>query len=194
MKRIVLLISFTVVTVAAMAQWAVNVNYNLWAPTGKYNSDLKLGLVGGNVKAKYTFDEHLVGTIGAGYALISYENVLIDRVERPAEGYSDNAALQIIPITVGGDVYFNTKKVRPYFDMDFGIALVQAQGDNMPDTEMKINPLLSPGFGVDYELADDLILNGVLKYNMIMYEFDNRTEYTEAFTSVALHLGLTYKF
>jgi long-subunit fatty acid transport protein len=194
MKRIVLLLSFTVVTLAAMAQWTVNVNYSLWAPISEYNSDLELGFMGGNVKMGYIFDDHITGTFGVGYMKMGYENVRVDRVERPSEGFSDNAALQIIPITVGGNLYFTTNKVRPYFDMDFGVALVQATGDNMPDTEMKVNPFVSPGFGIEYELADDLKLNGVLKYNTIVYQFDNRDEYYETFNAVGVNLGLTYKF
>lgn len=194
MKRIVLLLSFTVVTVAAMAQWAVNVNYSLWAPIGQYNSDLKLGFTGGNAKLRYLFSDHITGTIGVGYMKMAYENVRIDRVERPAEGFSDNAALQIIPVTVGGNLYFTTNKVRPYFDMDFGVALAQASGDNMPDTKMKVNPFVAPGFGIEYELTDELTFNGVLKYNTLIYEFDNRSEYLETFSAVGLNVGLSYKF
>ena len=194
MKRIVLLISFTVVTVAAMAQWAVNVNYNLWVPTGKYNSDLKLGFAGANLEGRYYFDDHLAGTFGVGYARFNYETVRINRVERPASGYSSNAALQIIPVTLGANVYFSKTKVKPYLDMDFGVALVQTSGDNMPNTNMKVNPFISPGFGIEYELSDDLMFNAVVKQHVLIYKFDNRSEYLEAFTAVGINVGITKKF
>ncbi|MES2778789.1 MAG: outer membrane beta-barrel protein [Bacteroidota bacterium] len=194
MKRFLLIAGLLICAKASMAQWAMNVNYSLWVPTGKYNSDLKLGYTGANVEFKYIFDDHLVGSFGAGYTLMNYETVRIDRVERPAKGYSDNAALQIIPITVGADVYFSTGKIRPYLDLDFGVALVKATGDNMPETDMAVNGYLSPGFGIEYELSDGLKLNGVLKQHTIIYQYDDRAKYLETFTAVGLNLGITYKF
>ncbi|MES2560805.1 MAG: outer membrane beta-barrel protein [Bacteroidota bacterium] len=194
MKRLLLLVTLSMFSGVLMAQWAVNVNYNLWMPTGKYNSELKMGFLGANVEAKYIFDDHLAGSIGVGYALLNYETVRIDRVERPAEGYSDNAALQIIPITIGADVYFSTAKVRPYLDLDFGVAMVKTTGDNLPETDMTANTFLSPGFGIEYELSDGLKLNGVLKQQVLIYKYDDRAKYLETFTAVGINLGVTYKF
>jgi hypothetical protein len=194
MKRILLLISFTAITGAAMAQWAVNANYNLWIPTDKYNSDLKLGVIGANVEAKYYFDDHLAGTISAGYALLSYDKVLVDRVEKPAADVSSNAKLQIIPVTIGANVYFTKDKVKPYFDMDFGAAMVQVSGDGLPKTDMKVNAFISPGFGIEYEFANDLMFNASLKKHVLIYDYDNRTEFYETFTAIGLNLGVTYRF
>ncbi len=52
MKRLLLLVTLSMFSGVLMAQWAVNVNYNLWMPTGKYNSELKMGFLGANVEAK----------------------------------------------------------------------------------------------------------------------------------------------
>lgn len=194
MKRILLFVTLSMFSGMLMAQWAVNVNYNLWMPTGKYNSELKTGFIGANVEAKYIFDDHLAGSFGVGYALLNYETVRIDRVERPAEGYSDNAALQIIPITLGADVYFTTAKVRPYLDLDFGMALVKATGDNLPEKDMDVNGYFSPGFGIEYEVSDGLKLNGVLKQQTLIYQYDDRAKYMETFTAIGINLGITYKF
>jgi opacity protein-like surface antigen len=194
MKRILLLASFTVVAFTSMAQWAFQAQYNLWIPTGTYNSELKVGALGANVEAKYAFSEYLNGTIGLGYALLPYKTVRVDRVEQPAESVSDKAALQLIPITLGGEIFFNQDKIRPYLDIDLGVALVQAKGDGMPDTEMKINPFLSPGIGIEYELSDGIKLNGVVKQNVVFYNFDNRDQYLDAFTAVGINLGFSYKF
>lgn len=195
MKRLLLLSSFTIIAFTSMAQWAVQAQYNLWIPTNQYNSDLKVGPMGASVEAKYSFSEYLNGTIGVGYALMPYENVRIDRVKKPAEEVSDKAALQLIPITLGGDLFFNQDKIRPYLDMDFGIALAKAKGDGMPESDdMDINPFLSPGIGVEYELSDGLKLNGVVKQNVLIYTFDDRERYVEAFTAVGINLGITYKF
>jgi opacity protein-like surface antigen len=196
MKRILLLLSFTAFSCVAMAQWAANVNYNLWVPTGKYNSDLKLGYAGANIEFKYIFDEYLTGTFGAGYALLDYKNVLINRVEVPAEGNSDKAKLQIIPVTIGAEIYFSKDKLRPYLDIDFGVALVQASGDNFTDerTKMKTNPFLSPGLGIAYEISDNLTFNGAVKQHVLLYTFDERPEYREAFTAVGINAGLTFRF
>lgn len=194
MKRFLLLVTLSMFSGALMAQWAANVSYSLWVPTGKYQSDLKMGFVGANVEAKYIFDDHLVGTFGVGYTLMNYETVRVDRVERPAEGYSDNAALQIIPITLGAEVYFTTAKIRPYLDLDFGAALVTASGDNLPETDLAVNPYLSPGFGIEYQLSDGLKLNAVLKQHTLFYEYDNRAKFQGTFTAVGLNLGFMYKF
>lgn len=177
-----------------MAQWAFQAQYNLWIPTSEYNSDLKTGFIGAGLEAKYAFSEYLSGTVGVGYALLPYETVRVDRVEMPAEDVSDAATLQLIPITVGGDLYFNQDKIRPYLDMDFGVALAQSKGDGMPDTDMHINPFLAPGFGVEYELSDGLKVNGVVKQNVVIYNFDDRDRYTQAFTAVGINLGVVYKF
>jgi opacity protein-like surface antigen len=194
MKRILLLASFLITSYVSMAQWAFQAQYNLWIPTNEYNSDLKVGYLGAGLEAQYTFSEYLTGTIGFGYALMAYENVRVDRVKKTAEDVSADAALQIMPITVGGNVYFNEDKLRPFLDMDFGIALVQAKGDGMPDTKMKTNPFLAPGLGLEYELSDGLKLNGVIKQNVVIYNFDNRDNYTQAFTAVGINLGVSYKF
>jgi hypothetical protein len=194
MKRILLLSTFIVVSFASMAQWSFQAQYNFWIPTNGYNSDLKMGFLGAGLEAKYSFSDYLTGTIGVGYASIGYDKVLVDRVQKPAADVSDKAALQIIPITLGGNVYFNQDKFRPFLDMDFGVALVQAKGDGMPDTEMKKNPFLSPGIGVEYELMDGLNINAVLKQNIILYNFDNRFKYIEVFTAVGVNVGLSYKF
>lgn len=194
MKRILLLAAFLISTYVSMAQWAFQASYNLWIPTNEYNSDLKLSYLGAGLEAQYSFSEYLTGTIGLGYSLMAYENVRVDRVKKDAAAVSDNAALQIIPITLGGNVYFNEDKLRPFLDMDFGMALVQAKGDGMPDTEMKTNPFLSPGIGVEYELSDGLKLNGVVKQNVVIYNFDNRDGYNQAFTAVGINLGVSYKF
>jgi hypothetical protein len=194
MKRLLLLSSFVIIGFTSMAQWAFQAQYNLWIPTDNYNSELKIGYLGAGVEAKYLFSEYLSGTIGAGFARIGYDKVRIDRVQQPAENVSDNAALQIIPVTVGADIYFNESKFRPYLDMDFGMALVQAIGDGMPDTEMKFNPFLSPGFGVEYELSDGLKLNAVAKQQVIIYNFDNRSNYNNVFTAVGINLGFSYRF
>ncbi len=194
MKRLILLIVLSATASVSMAQWVLQAQYNIWLPTGKYNSDLKPGFLGAGVEAKYIFDDHLVGTIGGAYTLLNYETVRVNRVEQDAATVSENATLQIIPITVGAEVYFNTAKFRPYLDMDFGVALVQSAGDNLPEKDMAINPFLSPGFGMEYALSDDLKLNCALKYNMLIYNYDDRPEYTETFTAVGINLGATYKF
>jgi opacity protein-like surface antigen len=194
MKRILLLATFSMFSGILMAQWAFNVNYNLWMPTSRYNSDLKTGFIGANVKVNYIFDDHLVGKIGVGYALLNYETLLVDRVLHPAEHYSNNAALQIIPVTLGADVYFTTAKLRPYLDLDFGVALCKVTGDNLPETNMKTNPYLSPGFGMEYELSDGLKLNGVIKQQTIFYTYDDRKAFNETFTAIGINLGVTYKF
>jgi hypothetical protein len=59
---------------------------------------------------------------------------------------------------------------------------------------MNINPFLSPGLGVEYELSDGFKLNGVVKQNVIMYNFDNRPHYTEAFTAIGFNLGFSLNF
>lgn len=194
MKRIVLLISCSFITTLAMAQWAVQAQYNLWIPTSKYTSDLKLGVIGVGLEAQYIFDDVVTATIGTGYALIPYKTVKVDRVEVPAEDVSDAAALQIIPITVGANVYFNKNKVRPYLDMDFGVALVQAVGEGMPNTDMNVNTFISPGFGIEYELSDELKFQGVVKQQVLIYNFDNRVNFLQAFTAVGINLGVSYKF
>lgn len=194
MKRILLFVTLCMFSGMLMAQWALNVNYSFWQPTGKYNSEVNTGFIGANIEAQYIFDDHLAGTFGVGYNRFSYETVRIDRVERPAEGYSDNAALQIIPITLGANVYFTTSKVRPYLDLDFGLALAKTTGDNLPETDMAVNGYLSPGFGIEYELSDDLKLNGVLKQHTVVYQYDDRAKYMETFTGMGLNLGVTYKF
>jgi outer membrane protein W len=194
MKRLILLIVLSVTASVSMAQWVFQAQYNMWLPTGKYNSELKPGFLGAGVEAKYIFDDHLVGTVGGAYTLLNYETVRIDRVEQDAATYSENATLQIIPITLGAEVYFNTAKVRPYLDMDFGIALVQSKGDNLPETDMVINPFISPGLGIEYSLSDDLKLNGVVKQHVLIYNYDGRPEYNETFTAIGINLGVTYKF
>jgi opacity protein-like surface antigen len=194
MKRILLLVAFLITTYVSMAQWSFQAQYNLWIPTSEYNSELKVGVLGAGVEARYEFSEYLSGTIGVGYALLPYKNVRVDRVKKPAEQVSDKAALQLIPITIGGNVYFNQDKFRPYLDLDFGVAMVQAKGDGMPDTEMKTNPFVSPGIGVEYELSDGLKVNGVVKQNVVIYNFDNREGFTSAFTAVGINLGISYKF
>jgi opacity protein-like surface antigen len=194
MKRILLLASFIVVAFSSMAQWAFQAQYNLWIPTNGYNSDLKLGYLGVGVEAKYKFTDYVTATIGGGYAMIGYDKVRVDRVQKPAKDVSDKAALQIIPITLGGNVFFNKDKFRPYLDMDFGIALVQAKGDGMPDTEMKTNPFLSPGLGLEYEISDGFMLNAAVKENIILYNFDNRPHYKETFTSIGVNIGFSFRF
>jgi hypothetical protein len=194
MKRILLFVALSMFSGMLMAQWAMNVNYNLWIPTGQYNSNLKLGYLGANVEAKYIFDDHLVGSFGVGYARMNYETVRVDGVERDAKGYSDNAALQIIPITVGADVYFSTAKLRPYLDLDFGVAMVKRTGDNLPEKSMTANPYLSPGFGMEYQLSDGLKLNGVIKQQTLVYKYDDRAKFLETFTAIGINLGFTYKF
>lgn len=193
-KRFLLLVTLSMFSGLLMAQWAVNVNYNLWMPTGKYNSDLKAGFIGTSLEAKYIFDDNLVGSIGVGYALFNYETVLIDKVEHPVEHYSGSAGLQVIPVTLGADVYFSTAKLRPYLDLDFGAALVKTTGDILPKSDMKINPYLAPGLGLEYELSNGLKLNGVLKQQTLVYTFDDRAAYHETFTTIGLNLGVTYKF
>ena len=194
MKRLFLVASFSILSTVAMAQWSVQAQYNLWIPTGNYNSELKIGYIGVGVEAKYSLDDYINGTIGAGYANIGYKTVLVDRVQKPVEDISSGGSLQIIPITIGADVYFNKDKFRPYLDMDFGAALVNQVGDGMPDTEMKINPFLSPGFGVEYEVTDGIKLQGVVKQHILLYNYDNRPQYLETFTAVGINLGLTYRF
>ncbi len=194
MKKILLLTSFTIATTVAMAQWIVQAQYNLWIPTSQYNSDLKLGLLGVGVEAKYVVDDHLRATIGANYALFNYKTVRVDKVKRDAEGFSDNAKLQIIPITLGADVFFSKGKFSPYLDMDFGAALVKSSGDNLPERDMDVNAFISPGFGIEYEVSDNLKLNGVVKQQVLIYNYDDRVKYLETFTAVGINLGFTYKF
>ncbi len=190
MKRLILLIVLSATASVSMAQWVFQAQYNMWLPTGKYNGTLKPGFLGAGVEAKYSFDDHLVGTIGAGYSLMNYKTVLVDRVEKEVE----NATMQIIPITVGAEVYFTTEKIRPYLDMDFGVALVSQKGDGLPEKDMAYNPFISPGLGVDYAFSDDLKFNCVVKQHVIIYNFDNRPGYNETFTAVGINLGVTYKF
>lgn len=190
MKRFLLIAGLIITAKASMAQWAMNVNYSLWVPTGKYNSDLKLGFAGANLQFNYSFDDNLVGTFGTGYSLIGYDNIRIDGVDRKAS----SATLQIIPVTVGADIYFSTEKVRPYLDFDFGVAFVKASGDNLPESKMMVNPYLSPGLGIEYQLSDGLKLNGVLKQHTLIYRFDETVKYNEVFSAVGLNLGFTYKF
>lgn len=192
MKRLIFLIAFTATASVSMAQWVFQAQYNMWLPTGKYNSDLKPGFLGAGVEAKYIVDDNLAITVGGSYTKLDYKTVLVDRVERDGEGY--NATLQIIPLTLGADVYFNEAKLRPYLDMDFGVALVQASGDNMPESDMAINPFLSPGLGLEYAFADDLRVNCAAKQHVLIYNYDNRPNYTNVFTAVGINLGVTYKF
>lgn len=194
MKRFILSLILLAGLQSAFAQLAVQANYNFWIPTDKYNSEVKLGFIGANLELKKVVDDYITLSVGAGFNQMAYESVRIDRVERPAEGFSDNAVLQFIPITVGADVFFNTDKVRPFLDIDLGCALARSSGDNLPDTEMKVNAFLSPGIGVAYKLSDAILFSGVVKQNIIVYNYDNRPEYKEAFTAVGINLGLTFGF
>jgi hypothetical protein len=194
MKRLILLIALSTIASVSMAQWVLQAQYNMWLPTGKYNGELKPGFMGAGVEAKYVIDDHLVATIGGSYTLLNYKTVLVDRVEQDAETYSSNATLQIIPMTLGADVYFNTEKVRPYLDMDFGVAMVSQKGDNLPEKDMAFNPFISPGLGVEYALRDDLKLNFVVKQHVLIYNYDDRPKQLETFTAVGINLGATYKF
>jgi hypothetical protein len=74
------------------------------------------------------------------------------------------------------------------------VALCKVTGDNLPETNMKTNPYLSPGFGMEYELSDGLKLNGVIKQQTIFYTYDDRKAYNETFTAIGINLGVTYKF
>lgn len=197
MKRLFLVAIFGLLSSISMGQIAVQAQYQLWVPTGKYESDLKLGVLGAGIEVKKIVNDYLSVGAGAGINQLSYESVLVNRVERPAEGFSDNATLRIIPITLGADVFFKEAKVgkvRPFLDMDFGVGLVQVSGDNLPERDMKINPFLSPGLGVEYSLADDLRLMGVVKQNVVIYNYDGRPKYNETFTTIGINLGVSYKF
>lgn len=194
MKRVVLSILLLGCIQLGFAQLALQANYNLWIPTDKYNSEVKLGFIGANLELKKIVDDYITLSVGAGYNQLAYESVRINRVERPTEGFSDNATLQFIPITIGADVFFNTDKVRPFLDMDMGCALVRSSGDNLPEAEMKVNAFLSPGIGVAYKLSDAILFSGVVKQNIIVYNYDNRPEFKETFTAVGINLGLTFGF
>lgn len=194
MKRNILLTVFTLVAFSGFAQIGIQASYNLWLPTGKYNSDLKAGLLGAQVELKYFANDYINVTAGVGYNLLSNKTVRINRVERPAEGYSDNATVQFIPVTIGAEVFFNTDKLRPYLDMDFGVALVTESGDNLPEKDMAINAFISPGIGIAYSLSDALTFNGVVKSNVVVYNYDGRPSYRETFTAVGINLGLSFKF
>lgn len=194
MKRLILFMSLGLIFKMSTAQYAIQAQYQLWVPTGKYESDLKLGVIGAGIEVKKIVNDYLSVGVGTGINQLSYENVLVNRVERPAEGFSDNATLRIIPITLGADVFFTDAKVRPFLDMDFGVGLVQISGDNLPERDMKINPFLSPGLGIEYTLADDLRIMGVVKQNVVIYNYDDRPKYNETFTTIGINLGLSYKF
>jgi len=194
MKRSVLIFSFFISSFTAFGQLSLQASYNIWFPTGKYNSDLNLGFLGISAELKYAASDFVNVTAGVGFNLLGYETVRINRVERPAEGFSDNAALSIIPLTIGAEVFFNEDKLRPYLDLDFGVALAKTTGDNLPETNTAVNPFISPGLGIAYSLTDDLIFNGVVKQNVIIYNYDNRPNYLEAFTAVGVNLGITFKF
>lgn len=194
MKRILLTLTIIVSSISVFAQWGIQLNYNLWIPTDRYNSDLKLGVVGANLELKHYSDDYINITAGVGLNVLYYETLKINRVEIPAEGYSSDARLQLIPITLGAEVYFNQDKVRPYLDFDLGVALAQISGENLPKQDMSTNVFLSPGAGVAYNLSDAITFHGVVKQNILVYNYDNRPEYREVFTAVGVNLGLSFRF
>lgn len=177
-------------TFNSQAQMSLSVNYAPGFPITAYSGDMKMSVVGANIKLNKHMDDHLWFNLGAGFHLVPFKSLNVGGIQKEVSDVN----LSLIPVTAGGQFFFTTDKIRPYFSLDLGYVLTMQNESEFAAAINRNNFIIAPAAGIFYNLSDALNLNLAVRNNIIIYRFRDRADYNEAFQMVGVELGVNYKF
>lgn len=144
----------------AQAQVQIGVNGNVAIPLGpEFFSDNFNAGFGGTLKARYMLSEQ--ASVGVDVSYFSFG----------VDGDAD-FNLTVLPITANFDYAFSTEAFQPYIGAGFGIAILDATGDDAVGAESESDFVISPYVGFKYFFSDAAGLNFQAGYQVILTEGD----------------------
>ena len=168
-------------------------------PVGGFSDGFNVGF-GFGITGKYSLQENMAVGANLNYNSFKGDRAYLGNNLLYANDWHNKAA--ITAFTGLFEYYFSTEKLKPYAGADLGFYFWRVKWDyyydpwiNNGGNLVKVHESgsssgtelgIAPTGGIYYDLSDQLVLNGNLKFNLMLTESN--------LNYVGINLGLFYKF
>ncbi len=136
----------------AHAQVSVGANFGMYK-TAVENADPVYGF---NIAGKYNFTDNLRAGINLGYYF------------KTTEILGTKITSYTMPVAAGVEYVFLSSDFSPFAGLDVGLYNYGARSKNSSSSKSYFG--VAPIVGVEYKLADNLLLTGNFKYHLLLNE------------------------